>query len=173
MPKRRQLISSFIKNLGNRAKKGQGIFPEQKKNIPVGERGIEGCFIRNYLAIVGTQQSCKSATRRMTEGVSELSLSQGMESLAPRVEAESRSLEPPSNLDLHDKASQMKESTNSGTFLGLPLIEEAHAAICHLKQILHPPHWSRKGHKPFIGDELLRRWLEMMLMFLTAYADKK
>ncbi|ETW84842.1 hypothetical protein HETIRDRAFT_416464 [Heterobasidion irregulare TC 32-1] len=165
MPKRHRSISSFIKNLGNRAKKGRGIFPKQKENILVGERGMEGCFIRNYLAV--------SAARRMTEGVSELSLSQGMESLAPRVEAESRSLEPPSNPDLHNKASQIKESTNGGTFLGPPLIEEAYAVMCHLEQILHPPCRSRKGLKLFMGDKLLRRQLEIMLMFLTAYADKK
>lgn len=81
--------------------------------------------------------------------------------------------EQPSNPDLHDKASQMKKSTNGGTFLGLPSIEEAHAAMCHLEQILHPPRQSRKGHKLFMGNELLWRRLEMMLMFITAYADKK
>ena len=81
--------------------------------------------------------------------------------------------EQPSNPDLHDKASQMKKSTNGGTFLGLPSIKEAHAAMCHLEQILHPPRQSRKGHKLFMGNELLWRRLEMMLMFITAYADKK
>lgn len=53
-----------------------------------------------------------------------------------------------------------------------PLIPAARDAHKDLTAILRPPRASGKGSKPFEGDELLRKRLQMMKMFLSVYINE-
>ncbi|KAI0039257.1 hypothetical protein FA95DRAFT_1585324 [Auriscalpium vulgare] len=58
-----------------------------------------------------------------------------------------------------------------GKFDPAPSRDNARAALADLTKILRPPRASGIGTKPFSGDELLRRRLEMMALHLRTYTD--
>ena len=69
-------------------------------------------------------------------------------------------------------ASQTKETSNSGKFLGPPSIEETYTVIYNLGKVLYPLGQNEKGYKLFKSDELLQRQLEMIGICLAAYTNE-